>query len=129
MAENEEDFSDAYSDGALWKKIGRFALRAGRQLIEKILTLYFCLRDSDTPTWAKAVILSALAYFILPLDAIPDAIPGAGLTDDAGYMAAALAMVAAHVKPEHRERARENLKTWFGTDEDRPPASGAEPVR
>jgi len=37
-----------------------------------------------------------------------------GYSDDLGALAVALAMVGAHVKPEHREKAEETLKTWFG---------------
>ena len=31
--------------------------------------------SSQAPAWAKAVIIGALRYFILPFDAIPDIIP------------------------------------------------------
>ena len=108
------EFAHAYSEEALWKKIAAFAAKAGKQVIEKVLTLYYCLRDPDTPKWAKGTIVGALGYFIAPIDAIPDFIPGVGFSDDLVALAAALAVVAAHIKPEHIERAKELLKTWFG---------------
>lgn len=110
----QEDYAHAYSEEALWKKIAAFAGKAGKQVIEKVLTLYYCLRDSDTPARARATIAAALGYFIFPMDAIPDMIPGAGFSDDLGALAVALAVVAAHIKDEHKERAKEVLKTWFG---------------
>lgn len=108
------NYAHAYSEEALWKKIAGFAGKAGKQVIEKVLTLYYCLRDSDTPARARATIAAALGYFIFPMDAIPDMIPGAGFSDDLGALAVALAVVAAHIKDEHKERAKEVLKTWFG---------------
>ena len=53
-----------------------------------------------------AVLLAALAYFVLPFDFIPDMLPMLGFTDDAAVLAAAIKMVAAHITSEHREAAR-----------------------
>jgi uncharacterized membrane protein YkvA (DUF1232 family) len=75
--------------------------------------MYYAAQDSDTPAWAKAVIFGALGYFILPVDAVPDFLPG-GLVDDAGALASAITVVAAHIKEEHSRRAREVLREWFG---------------
>ena len=69
--------------------------------------MYFAVLDPKTPVWVKATAGAALAYFILPLDAIPDFIPILGFSDDAGVLAAALSAVSAHVTNEHRARARE----------------------
>ena len=43
------------------------------------------------------MIVGALGYFIIPLEAVPDMIPGAGYADDIGAIAAASATVVAHV--------------------------------
>jgi len=109
-----KDYSNKYSDDSFWKKVGNYALKAGKQVIETALTLYFCLGDPDTPAWAKGVIIGALGYFIFPLDAIPDIIPGAGYTDDLGVLSSALLAVAVHIKDEHKQKAQEKLKQWFG---------------
>ncbi|MFL5032522.1 MAG: DUF1232 domain-containing protein, partial [Xanthobacteraceae bacterium] len=50
-----------------------------------------------------------LAYFILPYDLMPDLLPALGFADDAAVLAAALRMVAAHIRPEHRDAARAAL--------------------
>lgn len=109
-----EEYSEAYNDGSFWQKVTSYALAAGREVIEKALTLYFCLQDSDTPLWAKSIIVGTLGYFIVPLDAIPDLTLLVGYGDDLGALALALAMVAAHIKSEHREMAQERLRLWFG---------------
>ena len=108
------NYSDVYSEESFWEKLTKSAIKAGRDIIEKVLILYFCLMDPDTPAWAKTVILAALGYFIMPLDAIPDFTPVIGYADDLGLVAAALATVAVNIKPEHREKAINIIKTWFG---------------
>jgi uncharacterized membrane protein YkvA (DUF1232 family) len=87
----------AYSDSSFWEKLKGFALKAGREVIEKALYLYYAAQRPETPAWAKTVIYGALAYFISPLDAIPDAIPLAGFSDDLGALAAAVAMVSLYI--------------------------------
>ena len=69
------------------------------------VAMYFCMIDSRTPLHAKGVIASALAYFLSPVDAIPDVIAGIGFTDDVGVIATTLATVSAHVTDEHRRKA------------------------
>jgi len=75
-------------------------------LAQETVALYFCVLDPKTPAWVKATAAAALAYFILPLDALPDLMPLVGLSDDAAVLAAALTAVSAHVTDEHRARAR-----------------------
>jgi uncharacterized membrane protein YkvA (DUF1232 family) len=76
-------------------------------LAQDTVAMYFCLLDPKTPLWVKGTVAAALAYFILPLDAIPDLMPLVGLSDDAGVLAAALTAISAHLTDEHRARARE----------------------
>ncbi len=107
------DYSKEYSELSLWEKIGKYALAAGKGTIEKVLVLYYCLQDSDTPAWAKGIIIAALGYFILPLDAIPDFTPVVGYADDLGALAAASGAVLMHIKPEHEAQAKQKLTQWF----------------
>ncbi|MGH6718412.1 MAG: YkvA family protein [Alphaproteobacteria bacterium] len=76
---------------------------------EDALAAYFCATDRRTPAYAKAILAGALGYFVLPVDAIPDVIVGLGFTDDASVIAFALAALARHIRPEHRDRARDLL--------------------
>src|SRR5262245_58146383 len=104
-----------YSEPAFWQKLATAALKAGKQLVRKALCLYYAALAPETPAWAKGVMLGALGYFILPLDLIPDAIPGIGYADDLGILLAAAATVAAYVTDEHRRKADETLARWFGS--------------
>jgi uncharacterized membrane protein YkvA (DUF1232 family) len=108
------DYSKKFSKSAFWQKVKKFAKAAGKEVIEKALVLYYCLRDPDTPKFARTVIVGALGYFIVPLDAIPDFTPIVGYTDDLGALVAALALVAVHVKAEHKAKTEEKLREWFG---------------
>lgn len=98
----------------LWQKLKNHAGRLSHSTMRLVLKLYYAAQDEDTPAWAKATIYTALAYFILPLDAIPDFIIG-GYTDDLATLTAALYTITKHAKPEHKERAEAKLQQWFGS--------------
>ncbi|AMC34289.1 YkvA family protein [Janthinobacterium sp. B9-8] len=102
-----------YSDDDFWQKLKSFAIKAGKKVIEKALWLYYAAQRPETPAWAKAIIFGALAYFILPLDAIPDVIPVAGFSDDLGALAAAIGMVSMYITADIKERTAQKLQQWF----------------
>ena len=94
-------------DGVLrdfWIKLKRI----GRQLpfVEDLLAAYFCTLDPGTPRSVKLVLLGAIAYFVMPFDAIPDILPLIGFSDDAAVIAAAIARVAGAITEGHRAQAR-----------------------
>ncbi|WP_028775313.1 YkvA family protein [Shewanella waksmanii] len=105
---------DDYSDASFWQKVKQFAKQAGREVIDNALCLYYAAQRPDTPKWAKTVIFGALAYFIAPLDAIPDLTPVVGFSDDLGALAAALAMVSLYIDDDVRKQAEQKCATWFG---------------
>ena len=87
-----------------WDKLRR---NLGRlPFLEEAVAAYYCARDRETPTRVKAVLMGALAYFVVPTDMIPDFVAWAGFTDDAAVLAIAIQTVAPHIKPRHREQAR-----------------------
>jgi uncharacterized membrane protein YkvA (DUF1232 family) len=110
------DLADRFDEVSFWRKMARFARQAGEGVIAKALVLYYCLKDPDTPAWARRIIMGALAYFVFPVDAIPDIVPFAGFGDDLGVLIGALAMVLTHIKPEHRLQAEKKIHEWTGGD-------------
>ena len=102
-----------YSKESFWKKVKNFASAAGKEVIEKALLLYYAAQNPNTPTWAKTTIYSALAYFISPIDGIPDVLPVVGFTDDFTILIAAIAAVTMHISPEVKEQARQKIEDWF----------------
>jgi uncharacterized membrane protein YkvA (DUF1232 family) len=79
---------------------------------EDLLAAYYCAFDRNTPLRVKATLVAAIAYFVLPADAIPDVIPGLGFTDDAAVLATAIKLVADHIQPVHRDAARNALNRF-----------------
>jgi uncharacterized membrane protein YkvA (DUF1232 family) len=90
-----------------WKKLLRLAGRI--PFADDAAAAYFCARDPATPTRVRGVLFAALAYFVSPIDAIPDFIAGLGFSDDAAVLAFAIGMVARYIKPRHVAKAREAL--------------------
>lgn len=78
--------------------------------VDEALAAFYCATDAATPSWVKATLLGALAYFIAPTDAVPDFIAALGYTDDAAVLLGAVKAVSAHIRPEHRDRAKAFLK-------------------
>jgi uncharacterized membrane protein YkvA (DUF1232 family) len=93
--------------GGFWAKLRRVAARL--PFAEDLLAAYYCAFDYQTPVQVKAALMGALAYFVLPFDIVPDVMPLLGFTDDAAILATALRMVATHLRPQHREAAREAI--------------------
>lgn len=114
MAGEPKGMADKYSEESFWDKVRKYAVVAGREAIEKALTLYYAMQDPEVPAWAKGVCAGALGYFIFPLDAIPDALVPLGYVDDVGVMAAALTAIAVHVSAATKSKAAEKLNEWFG---------------
>ncbi|HEY7228777.1 MAG TPA: YkvA family protein [Pseudolabrys sp.] len=108
----EAVFGDRESDESslrrrFWRKLQSVA--ASVPFAEELLTAYYCAFDQKTPTSVKATLLGALAYFVMPVDAIPDFLPVLGFTDDAAFLAAAIKLVTDHIRPEHRDAAQRVL--------------------
>ncbi|HJQ56733.1 MAG TPA: YkvA family protein [Vineibacter sp.] len=78
---------------------------------EDAVAAWLCTRDPATPSRVRFTLLAALAYFILPFDAVPDIVAGLGFTDDAAVLLAALKVVGGHITEAHRARARRWLQS------------------
>lgn len=96
--------------------------RTRRKLVPKLLRVagripfaddlaaaYYCALDADTPIKVKLVLFSALGYFVLPVDAVPDVVTGLGFADDATVLATAMSIVGSHIREPHRAAARRLL--------------------
>jgi uncharacterized membrane protein YkvA (DUF1232 family) len=111
---DHNEYEDAYSDNGFWEKLKKYALLAGREVVEKALLLYYAMQEEKAPAWAKATIAGALGYFIVPLDAIADLTPAVGYADDLGVLALAVAAVASYINEDVRKKAADKMRDWFG---------------
>jgi uncharacterized membrane protein YkvA (DUF1232 family) len=92
---------------SFWRKTKRVAAQI--PFAEDLFAAYYCAFDRSTPLQVKATLVGAIAYFVLPIDAIPDVMPVLGFTDDAAVLAMAIKLVAGSIRPEHRAAARSRL--------------------
>jgi uncharacterized membrane protein YkvA (DUF1232 family) len=99
------------SEGVL-RDAWRMLRKVGRRLpfAEDALAAFYAATDPQTDRKVKIILAGALAYFVMPVDLIPDVLPVIGFTDDAAVIATALSSVARAIRPEHRDKAREALR-------------------
>lgn len=107
---NESDFrkrSEKVKRG-FWRVLHK----AGRHIpfADEIVAAYYCALDQRTPLRVRMTLMAALAYFILPFDAVPDLLAGIGFTDDMAVLMAALTAVRSHITPAHRLAAQNALQ-------------------
>ena len=102
LARNERIVGESF-----WRKLRRLAGLV--PFSEDLVAAYFCAADPATPLPARAALIAALAYFVVPFDLIPDFIAGFGYSDDATALAAAIGIAGSYMRPEHRAAARRML--------------------
>jgi uncharacterized membrane protein YkvA (DUF1232 family) len=95
---------EPYVRRRFWQKVRKTLGRV--PFIEQAIAAYYAAIDPSTPRYAKAILMAALAYFIMPVDMIPDIVAAVGFTDDAAVLIMAVRTLAQHIKPEHVQRAR-----------------------
>ena len=93
-----------------WSKFARVACRI--PFAADLLAAWYCAVDPHTPARVRATLLGAIAYFVLPTDAVPDILMGLGFVDDATVLTVAITTVSNHMLPEHRSRANQTLDEY-----------------
>lgn len=112
-----QKYKDKFTQQGFFDKIQCVAKRAGAKLVYVALILYYLMQSDKVSLKDKAIIIGALGYLISPLDAVPDAIPIAGLSDDLGVLLYVLNKVWSSVDDDMKKQAREKLSKWFDDDE------------
>jgi uncharacterized membrane protein YkvA (DUF1232 family) len=79
----------------------------------RMLRAYARREFTEVPWQSMATLAGALAYFVMPMDAVPDWIPGAGLLDDAFVIELAALSLKKDVEAffEWESRRKTRLKT------------------
>lgn len=90
--------------------VGKAKKTAGKiPFSDEAVAAYYCATDPATPTRVKVILMAALAYFVMPLDTLPDFIALLGFTDDAAVFWTAWRSVSGHITDMHRTSARRFL--------------------
>ena len=108
-----ERYTVYYNAEKLWKKIKRHAKKIGAKAVYYALVLYYALQSPKISKKDKMIIYGALGYLILPIDLLPDFLPG-GYTDDVAGLAIAIFKIARNITPEVRAKAQDKVNEWFG---------------
>ena len=105
--EGEQRDQEQKIEQGFWRTVKKSAARI--PFMEDVVAGYYCMLDPQTPAKVRGVLLAALAYFVLPLDLIPDFIVGFGFTDDIAVLTAALAAVKSSMAERHYLAAKKSL--------------------
>ncbi|MFG1463798.1 YkvA family protein [Xanthobacter sp. DSM 24535] len=88
-----------------WQKLKRTAAHV--PFAQEAVAAYFAAFDHATPLRVRATLMGALAYFVLPLDSIPDILPAIGFSDDAAVLFLAYRALTSHITPAHHAAAND----------------------
>ncbi len=72
--------------------------------VEDLIALYRYLKDDSVKWYRKLIVVSALIYFISPIDSIPDIAPLVGYLDDLGVIAATIKYIGSEIQPYYRHK-------------------------
>ena len=118
---NIEQYGHHYNDRSFFSKLKKAALKAGRKVVYNALLLFYTLTDTTIPLRHKRIIIGVLGYFILPIDLIPDIIPGTGFVDDLLAILYAVKVISDSITPQIRAKAEAKCNEYFKTDTDNQP--------
>ena len=107
-----EDYSKNFSVAKLWEKIQKNARKLGVKVVFEALKLFYMLQDPVVNASDKLIITAALGYMILPLDLVPDFIPG-GFIDDGVILTWALNQLKGKMTESTLQKAKDKLREWF----------------
>ncbi len=97
--DSKEQFDDASDvvEEKLWVKLEQVGKKIS--FAKDLLALYKYLLDNTVGWQRKTIVVAALVYFIVPLDAIPDLAPLFGYMDDLGVIMATLKFLGSELIP------------------------------
>lgn len=84
------------------------------------VTLWFAIKDPDTPWYAKALGLFVVAYALSPIDLIPDFIPVLGYLDDVILLPGLIWLTVKMLPAEVLVICREKADYWISSNAAKP---------
>ena len=114
LDENSDKLKKWFSDAQLSVKLGKVAKKVGSVILYPVLLLYNMYKSPNTSSKDKLIIIAPLAYFILPVDLIPDMVLGLGYADDGIALMASLKAIASSITPEIIEQTKSMHKDLIG---------------
>lgn len=109
----KEEYKKEYNEKNFLDKLKKVLKIIGVKGVYMLLILYNTLQRKDIPPKEKSIIIGALGYFLLPLDALPDITPIVGYSDDIFALGMAILKVMPYIDDEMKEKSREQIIKWF----------------
>jgi uncharacterized membrane protein YkvA (DUF1232 family) len=106
----QPNYEQHFDDRLFLDRVTRFASSAGRAVVRKTLALYYCMKDGETPPWAKALIVGALGYLFFKSDALNDLLMGVSSADDSRVVTNAMLALGTLVREKHWKQAEQSLQ-------------------
>lgn len=104
--EDVKRYAKYFNEASFQEKLRTVGKLLGRTILLPVLRAYLVLKSPATPGKEKAMIIGALGYFVLPLDFLPDFIPGLlGFTDDLVVITFILKHIKDSLTPEIERQA------------------------
>lgn len=96
---NRDDYEKQreYVEENLWQKVERVGKKIS--FTRDIVALFNYMKAGDIAWYRKGVVVVALAYFIFPIDAMPDIMPFIGYLDDLGVITALMKYLGSELIP------------------------------
>lgn len=113
----KEEYKKEYNEKSFFDKLKKVLKVVGVKGVYMLLLLYNTLQRKDIPPKEKSIIIGALGYFILPLDALPDITPIVGYSDDIFALGMAILKVMPYIDDEMKEKSKEQIIKWFKISE------------
>jgi len=117
ITENGDKLQKWYSDNKMDEKLERVGKKIGATILYPVLLLYNLFRAPSTTIGEKMAIVAPLAYFIMPIDMIPDAFAtfaGAGYVDDGAAVMACVKALSSSITLEIQDQAKAQCKEIVG---------------
>jgi len=108
-----KSYKQFFSKEKLFSLLQSKPSKLGSKLLYTTMLLYFAFRRTETPTWAKNIIVGTLGYLISPIDLLPDLTPVLGYTDDLGMLSFGLVTIASFINQEVKDKASAKITGWF----------------
>lgn len=109
----ENKYGNLFDPSRIVKYIMKYAKSSAVKLLYASLLLVYAYKRSDTPSWAKNIIIGSIGYLLSPIDSIPDLTPFLGFTDDFGVLLFGIVTIACYINHDVRDNAVKQLRLWF----------------
>ena len=109
QAQELGEMADTKDISSLDEKLPAMKKGVIAKIWDKVLFLWEQIKSPEVPVRMKIVIVGALLYLVLPIDVLPDSIPGFGLLDDFAVILAVFREVTKYVVPKLEKKLEQKL--------------------